>query len=70
MVLIKYKGHMKSEVKKTVQSIAFPIISYENNRVSDDIERSLYSLISNKTTISYWVNDMKIFIVKAAPKIS
>ena len=47
---------MKPEEGNTVHPMAFPVITYENNRVFDDIKNSLYSMISDKIVISYWIN--------------
>ena len=44
---------MKLKVYKTVLIMAFPVIIYENNRVFGDIKLSIYSLISDKTIMSY-----------------
>ena len=39
------KGHMKREENKKMYPMAFPIVTYKNNRVFDDIKHFLYSLI-------------------------
>ena len=44
---------MKLKVYKTVPTMSFPAITYENNRVFGDIKLSIYSLISDKTIMSY-----------------
>ena len=48
---------MKPEGDKTVHPIAFPIVTYENNRVFDDIQKSLHTLISDKKAMDYWIKD-------------
>ena len=40
------KEYMKLEGNKAVHHMAFPVVTYENNRVFGDIQRSLYSLAS------------------------
>ena len=64
------KGHMKPEGGKTAHPMVFPVVTYKNNRVFDDIQNSLYSLISDKKAMVCWIEEKQRCPEEAIPKIS
>ena len=58
---------MKPEGNKIVHSMVFPVVTYDNNRVSDDV-KYLYTHLYWKTSMDFWVKGKKIFPEEESPK--